>query len=64
MEWLIEVKNLVYTRVSVFAETEDEALEAFNNGKFHDSVTIDESWPEVLEIYPSISQDNNHGQKG
>jgi hypothetical protein len=63
MEWHIELRNTVYTRVTVVAETEEEALQSFNEGNFHDSVTIDETWPEVLEVYPA-RPNNDHEQDG
>lgn len=53
MEWIIETKNLVFSEVKVHAETEEEAQDLFDRGEFSDVVVLDETWPEVLAIYPS-----------
>lgn len=60
MEWIIETKNLVFSEVKVIADSEEEAQDLFDRGEFSDVTILDETWPEILAIYPSPSVTDDH----
>lgn len=59
MEWIIETKNLVFSEVKIEASSEEEAQELFERGEFTDVTVLDETWPEVLAIYPGKVEDED-----
>lgn len=57
MEWIIETTQKVTRRSVVYAESEEDALELFMNGQIAEVTEVDESFPDIKNVWPAEDDD-------
>ena len=53
MEWIIEHKQKVTKRVTVYANSEEEAQDKFLSGDYVEEEIVDETFPDIINIWPA-----------
>lgn len=57
MEWIIETTQKITRRSVVYAESEEDALELFMNGQIAEVTEVDESFPDIKNVWPAEDDD-------